>query len=207
MVDAKRTVLVFTAADIWRDRKSRREEYKLGHDSVIEYLPHLEILYLETRRKRKSVLEQFGQVTYSKSHRSDIANKGVLLILALKSFLKGEDENLQGIDNIIVMTGRYRLTSRQLYESILACPADIDFVGREFAELNQVHTGLFLINKEFLKVFLSETSTENMERSSISIEHELWRFLTNRNATTYFLPSLDLYAPVFGKGIRDTHVF
>ena len=199
-------MLIFTAADIWRDRKSRREEYKLGYSSAIKYLPGLETIYLETFKKKKSVLELFGPVFYSNSHRRGISNKGVNLLRALYSLITDKD-SLFVAENVIVMTGRYQILSDKFYETILAESARRDFIGREFQDLAQVHTGLFMIKTKLLIEFVNSVDLEEMERKRLSIENELWSFMSKNEVNCLFLPNLNLYAPVFGTGVRDPHVF
>ncbi len=205
MISEQKTLLIFTAADIWRDRKSRREEYKLGYSSVIKHLPGLEIIYLETFKKKKSVLELFGPVFYSNSHKRGISNKGVNLIRALQSLLSCK-ESLFVAENVIVMTGRYQILSDKFHETLLAESVRRDFIGREFQDLAQVHTGLFMIKTKLLIQFVNSVDLEEMERKRISIENELWSFMSQNDVNCLFLPKLDLYAPVFGTGVRDPHV-
>ena len=206
MPQEKKMVLIFTSADIRRDRKARGKEYARGQAAATEYLPRIEVIYLETYRRNKSVLQQFGQVIYSKSHKRRIANKGVLLALALES-LNSKKQLFAEVENLIVLTGRYQLFSDKFHESLIAESSGRDFIGREFPEIEQVHTGLFMIKARLLLEFLSAVNLKEMERRSISIENELWSFLSRKKANCLFLPNLDLYAPVFGKGIRDDHVF
>ena len=206
MPQEKKIVLIFTSADIWRDRKARGKEYSRGQAAATEYLPGIEVIYLETFRRSKSVLQQFGQVIYSKSHKRRIANKGVLLALALES-LYSKNQMFSEVENLIVLTGRYQLFSHKFYESLIAESASRDFIGREFPEIGQVHTGLFMIKTKLLSEFLNTVNLNQMERRSISIENELWGFLSKKGANCLFLPNLDLYAPVFGTGIRDDNVF
>jgi len=202
----KKIFLIFTSADIRRDRRARGKEYIRGQAAASKHLPKIEFIYLETYRRNKSVLQQFGQVIYSKSHKRRISNKGVLLALALESLYRKEQMFLE-VENLIVLTGRYQLFSDKFHESLIAESSGRDFIGRDFPEIEQVHTGLFMIKAKLLLEFLSAVNLEEMERKSISIENELWSFLLRKKANCLFLPNLDLHAPVFGKGIRDDHVF
>jgi hypothetical protein len=194
-----------TSADIKSDRDARFLEYKAGIEAAVKFLPSLPIRILETRCFRNSNLELLGSTYYSKTHIPNIKNKGVLWALALRKYVKNLPKQGLRPTHLVILTGRYELKSSYFYEQMTTI-GDFDFIGKRINSLNEVNTGLFCIKLDLLEQWLDNYSFIKSEIYSISVELHLMSFLDSASKlgkSIIFLEKLDLFMPVFGRGVRD----
>ena len=198
-------ICVLTSADIKFQRQERFIEYRNGIESAKKYFPNIEIEFLETRRYCCSSLETLGKVKYSRTHVPLLRNKGVLWVLALRWYLNELKKTNPRVSHLLVMTGRYSLQSEYFFEQIIK-HASSDFVGKRLSLSGQVNTGLFYINLQLLEDWIKGYRYVKSELYSISVETSLMSFLLSKvdsGSVIQFVQKLDLFMPVFGKGIRD----
>jgi hypothetical protein len=201
-------ICILTSADISFQREERFDEYRNGISSALEYLPGLQVEFLETRRYRNSILESLGVVNYSHTHLPLIRNKGVLWVLALRWYLKSLRKINSPVTHLVIMTGRYSLKSKHFINQI-SIGMESDFIGKKLGSGNQVNTGLFFISRSLLDEWIGSFSYLKSEIYSISVETSLMRFLTMKKQSgseVIFLEKMDLFMPIFGKGKRELRI-